>query len=237
MLKTGFITLTLIINSSALTAKEIAPEINSNFQEINIKNSNAIRYTFLSMSNAMLKQYVTNKSNPLAIEFMDASNPAILKFYNSVTRRENKEHLAMTYFKNFNVDGVNTPTCFIFYEPSKNIFEGYLTKDLTQEETFTYLVSHEIGHCLFKYADIDPDAHATEVLADLFSLATIMNDGRNNLAVKIIKLSKNQNDKVHETNSYLEKFFLESNKKNTFSEKIKPQEVIDIAYTFFKNNY
>lgn len=235
-LKIGLTSL-LLATSSTYSFAERVEDSRPSFQDINIKNSNAVRYTFLSMTNTMLKDYVNHKNNPLSIEFMDASNPSVLKFYNSVTRRDNQDHLAMTYFKNFNVDGVNTPTCFIFYEPSKNIFEGYLSKDFTQEESFTYLVSHELGHCLFKYANIDPDPHGKEVLADLFSIATMMNEGRNNLAVKVIKNSKTQNDKIHETGEYLEKFFLQANEKNIFKEKIKPQEVIDSAYSFYKNNY
>lgn len=237
LLKIGLMNLTLTVSCSHVFAQSQSNEPNPLFQEFNIKNSNAVRFTFLQMSNEIVKKYDQNKSNPLTVEFMDASNPSILKFYNSVTRRDNREHLAMSYFKNFNIDGVNRPTCFIFYEPEKNIFEGYFARGFTKEETFSYLVSHEMGHCLFMYGDIDSDSHGREVLADLFAIADLMNEGRYNLAVKVIKMSKQQNDKLHETGQYIEPFFLYANEKNLFKEKAKPQDVIDIAYNFFREKY
>lgn len=209
------------------------------FQEVNLKNSNSIRYSFLKMANNLINAYDSQEN--LAVEFIDASNPSVLNFYNSVTNRDNKEHMAMTYFKNFNIDGKNMATCFVFYEPSKKIFENYGTQGFNQHETFTYLVGHEMGHCFNRHKNIElvnsTDTRGSEVLADLFIIADRMNNNDYNLAVKIINFTKVSGSPIHQTSQFTEKFLLESNEKNTFQHKLSPDELLELTYKFFKNNY
>lgn len=232
LLKTGLTALSLTLSCNVFAQT-------SSFQEVNLKNSNSIRYSFLELANGLIKKY--DSPNYLAVEFMDASNPAVLRFYNSVTNRNNDEHMAVSYFNKFNIDGQDISTCFVFYEPSKKIFEGYMSRGFTQEETFKYLVGHEMGHCFARHQKPsmveNTDARGNELLADLFVIADNMNNNNYNLAVKIINFVKLSNDKIHETSPFTEKFLLEANEKNLFKNYLPPSELLDLIYTFFEKNY
>jgi len=214
-----------------------APSVqnSSAFLEINIKNSNEVRYLFNNLSAELVKEY--NTSDKIAFEMMDASDSAMLNFFNHVTQRKNSDHLAMTYFDKFIIDGETLPTCFVFYEPSKNIFNSYISSGFSQEEAFTYLVSHEMAHCFFKHKGIQLDPQGDEIIADLFAIAHSMNNNRYNQVVKIIKFTKHTENPIHSNGIILEKFFLQANQKNLFAEKKSPQEIMQLVLNYFKDNF
>lgn len=238
MLATGFISL-LSLNSYAVDklpsfAVEDTP---SSYSNINIYNSDEVRYLFNKMSEALIKEYNHNKTKNLAFEMLDASDTDVLQFYNKVTHRENNNHLALDYFANFKIDGENVPACFVFYDPTKKIFTNYMQQGFTQEEAFSYLTVHEFAHCLFASRGVSVDSRGNEILADLFAVAHSMNLNKYKQVVKIIKLNKVTNSAIHQNAPFLENFFLMSNDNNLFSTKKTPDELVDIVFSYFKNHF
>lgn len=244
LLLTGLITLTSLNTSyaeqSANTSLILADEdevADLKIPKINIYNSDEVRYLFNHMSEDLISRFNHNKKEPIAFEMIDASDPTVLKFYNKVTRRENTEHLAISYFKEFKIDGELTQACFVFYEPTKNVFSAYMEKGFTQEETFSYTTTHEIGHCLFRAREIRTDRKGSELLADLFAIAHSMNHNKYKQVVKIIKLNKSTPSEIHQNSQALENFFLFSNENNLFAKEKTPDELIDTVLSYFKEHH
>lgn len=238
LLLTGLIALSSINTTYAnsIFIKQEAADLK--IPKINIYNSDEVRYLFNHMSEDLIERFnQNNKQNPIAFEMIDASDPTVLKFYNKVTHRENTEHLAISYFKQFKIDGKISQACFVFYEPTKNIFSAYMNKGFTQEEAFSYTTTHEIGHCLFRSRDIRTDRKGSELLADLFAIAHSMNNNKYNQAVKIIKINKDTSSEIHQNSQALEKFFLYSNENNLFANKKNPDELLSLVLTYFKENH
>lgn len=244
MLLTGLITLTSLNSSYAeqavepsLILKDEDEVADLKIPKINIYNSDEVRYLFNHMSEDLISRFNHNKKEPIAFEMIDASDPTVLKFYNKATRRKNTEHLAISYFKQFKIDGELTQACFVFYEPTKNVFSAYMEKGFTQEESFSYTTTHEIGHCLFRARDIRTDRKGSELLADLFAIAHSMNHNKYKQVVKIIKLNKSTPSEIHQNANELENFLFYSNDKNLFATEKTPDELMDIVLSYFKEHH
>lgn len=238
LLLTGLIALSSIntIYAHSIFTKQESADLK--IPKINIYNSDEVRYLFNHMSEDLIERFNKNNTqDPIAFEMIDASDPTVLKFYNKVTHRENTEHLAISYFKQFKIDGKISQACFVFYEPTKNIFSAYMNKGFTQEEAFSYTTTHEIGHCLFRARDIRTDRKGNELLADLFAIAHSMNHNKYNQAVKIIKINQDTPSELHQNSQALENFFLFSNENNLFAQEKTPDELMDTVLSYFKEHH
>jgi hypothetical protein len=200
--------------------------------EVNYNDYRDIHKYVANEAKGLMRQYSNIK--PLDAEIFDSTDESIKGFIQGTSQSKADHLLAVQYFPKLGVNGKDMSFCFLFYDSKKNIFQQYKNVGkMSDEEILQYLTWHEMGHCFAKHENFNINPKTNEFIADAFAISVAMNEQKNKLPIKIIKLvdSLNSND-IHANKPQLEKFLLSILERNIFSKSLTVNEIINLIRYF-----
>lgn len=219
----------LILSIAQLFSPAIAGTINyKDYNEVSNKVSSEIKYLF--------RQYSSKKI--LHAEILDTYNQTIKSFLNSATQRKSDHLLAMQYFPQFKINNAETSFCFIFYDSKNNIFENYKNAKIFEddEEIFSYLTWHEMGHCFAYHDGFIKNPRADEFVADAFAISIAMNKKQFDFPEKILKFIGTLKESENHANQFhLNKFYQEAINNNLYSRSLSINEILQMIFYYYED--
>ncbi len=206
------------------------------FSNFDYNNENDIRTTFNKEISSLFKSY--KSTQPLTADILNSGDPNVLSFLKGISKHKEGHGLAVNYFKNFKVSGVDTSFCLIFYEPKNNIFKDYIKKtEFNQEDAITYLIWHEMGHCFAFHETFLKNERDDEKIADMFAIALSLNNKKEKMAITILKELKNINyQDIHSNIDYLKKFHHELKLSELLNKELSINQILAVIFYYYNNN-
>lgn len=205
---------------------------------------------FLNESNNIIQETVQNYKmdiqSPLGVKIFDIGNPIYYNFLSYSTSHTNykNDKLALVYLNNSNsnlkINNEPASFCFILYNSKDKLFlKNFLDSQFfSWDNMLLYLNYHELGHCFAAHqAQYNNntkmiDSKHSEAFADMFVIAMLLNQKKEQEALSVISLNKSIDPSdIHYNPIVLEKFFNEYKKNLQYSDRIKT--VFDNAYNIF----
>jgi hypothetical protein len=211
-------------------------------QATDINNQEFLSFYQSKVAN-ILNNYPQNEGKKLSAQIFDINNNAYLGFLKTSKgyKKPSGDVMAMMYYDKFKVNNEDTSFCFVLYDSKSNLVNSYLKNTLLDYDTMTtYLVMHEMGHCLyahkFQIGNVKEKIteRENEQIADMFSVAYFSVQGQKENAVKIIRQTRRVDPKdIHSNGKEVENFFILFNDLNNIEQYSDFGKLFEITFKVF----